>query len=108
MIIRDGAWTLFDYDFHTGRQVWHMHDGEGRDVFRTDYRVDDVIDANREARNIASAGWAGDWHHVASVPLNIAFDSGIARAHAEGDDRFVGRWLNDGDNRAWRTKGGRV
>lgn len=107
MIVRDGPWTLFDYDFATGRQVWHMNDGE-RDIYRTDYRVDDVIDVNQEQRNMSATGWAGDWHHVASVPLNVAFDSGLTRAHAEGDDRFVSRFLNDSQNRAWRTKDGQV
>lgn len=108
MIIRDGAWTLFDYDFPTGRQVWHMTDDSGNDVYRTDYRVDDLINVNQQQRNMASAGWAGDWHHVASVPLNVAFDSGIARAHAEGDHAFVNRFLNDSENRAWRTKSGNL
>lgn len=107
MMIRDGAWTLFDYDFKTGRQVWHYFDGE-KDVFRTDYRVDDVMDANQTSRNIASHGWAGDWHQVASIPLNVAYDSGLARAHTEGDKAFVNRWLNDGDNQAWRTKNGNL
>lgn len=107
MIIRDGAWTLFDYDFKTGRQVWHMNDGE-RDVYRTDYPVTDVMEANKTASNIASAGWAGDWHQVASIPLNVAFDSGFAEAQAHGDEKFVNRFLNDSDNRAWRTKDGVV
>ena len=107
MIIRDGAWTLFDYDFKTKRAVWHMFDGE-KDVFRTDYHVDDVIDANQTARNIASSGWAGDWHQVASIPLNVAFDSGLTEAHKQGDTAFVNRFLNNSDNRAWRTKDGRV
>ncbi|MGV2071667.1 hypothetical protein ACQZ4Z_13015 [Agrobacterium vitis] len=107
MVIRDGAWTLFDYDFKTGRQVWHLFDGE-KDVFRTDYRVDDVMGINAECRNMAAPGWKGDYHLVASVPLNTAFDSGLAQAQAEGDDAFVRRFLNDSDNRAWRTKEGRL
>ena len=27
MIVRDGDWTLFDYDQQTGRQVWTTQNG---------------------------------------------------------------------------------
>lgn len=107
MLIKDGAWTLYDYDFQTGRQVWHLYDGE-KHVFRTDYPVDDIIEANRDMRNSLSKNWNGDWHRIASVPLNVAFDSGLVEAQKSGDDKFVSRFLNDSDNRAWRTKEGRV
>ncbi len=107
MIIRDGAWTLFDYDFATGRAVWHYHDGE-KDVFRTDYPVTGIIEANKTASGIAATGWAGDWHQIASIPLNVAYDSGLSQAQADGDHGFVSRFLNNSDNRAWRTKEGRV
>lgn len=105
MMIRDGAWTLFDYDFRTGRQVWHMNDGE-KDVFRTDYPVTDIIEQNKTAGNLASSGWAGDWHQIASIPLNVAFDSGFVEAQTTGDDKFVKRFLNNSDNSAWLTKSG--
>jgi hypothetical protein len=32
----------------------------------------------------------------------------MAQAHTEGDTAFVSRWLNDSENRAWRTKDGTV
>lgn len=107
MIIRDGAWTLHDHDKVSGRSVWHLFDGE-KDVFRVDYPVDSVISENQAVRNEASRAWAGDWHRVASIPLNIAHDSGLVQAHSEGDDRFVKRFLNSSGNRAWRTKEGHL
>ncbi|OCO98924.1 MULTISPECIES: hypothetical protein [unclassified Ensifer] len=107
MVIRDGAWTLHDHDRVTGRSVWHLFDGE-KDVYRVDYPVDNLLSENRETRNSAEKAWRGDWHRVASVPLNIAHASGLVKAHSEGDDRFVKGFLNDGDNRAWRTKEGRL
>ncbi|NRQ13458.1 hypothetical protein [Ensifer sesbaniae] len=107
MIIRDGAWTLYDHDMMTGRSVWHLFDGE-KDVFRVDYPVDNLISENREVRNSAEKAWRGDWHRVASIPLNIAHNSGLVQAHSEGDDRFVKRFLNSSDNRAWRTKDGHL
>lgn len=107
MRYRDGDWTLFDYDFQSGRQVWVMHHPDGRTTFRTDYPVSDTIDINRAQRNMSRPDWAGDYHHVASIPLNVYYDQ-LAEAARQGDDRYLSRWLNGGDNRAWRTKEGVV
>jgi acyl carrier protein phosphodiesterase len=104
-MIRDGSWTLYDHDFQTGRSVWHLFDGE-KDVFRVDYPVDTLMSENAAVRNCAEKAWRGDWHRVASIPLNVAHDSGLVEAHSQGDDRFVKRFLNSSDNRAWRTKEG--
>jgi len=106
-MIRDGEWNLFDYDFQSGRSIWHYFDGE-KDVFRVDYPVDNIIHQNQEIRNSAAKAWTGDWHRVASIPLNVAYDKELVRAHSEGDDKFVKRFLNDSDNRAWRTKEGNL
>ncbi|RVJ07867.1 hypothetical protein CN193_04885 [Sinorhizobium meliloti] len=107
MIIRDGEWTLFDHDMATGRSVWHYFDGE-KDVFRVDYPITNIVNQNQAVRNEASRAWAGDWHRIASIPLNIAYDSGLVQAHSEGNDRYVKRFLNSSDHRAWRTKEGHL
>ncbi|ABR60658.1 hypothetical protein GOC91_23300 [Sinorhizobium medicae] len=107
MIIRDGSWSLYDYDQMTGRSVWHYFDGE-KDVFRVDYPVDNLMSENAGIRNSAERAWKGDWHRVASIPLNVAHGAGLVQAHSEGDDRFVKRFLNNSDNRAWRTKEGHL
>lgn len=107
MIIRDGDWTLFSHDHQSGRSVWHLHDGE-KDVWRVDYPVDALMAENAAVRNAADRAWRGDWHRVASVPLNVAYDSGLVKAQSQGDDNFVKRFLNDGDNRAWRTREGNI
>jgi len=31
---------------------------------------------------------------------------GLSKALKAGDDAYLNRWLNDADNRAWRTRGG--
>lgn len=107
MIVRDGQWRLWDHDVKLGRTVWVMEDADGNTVFRTDYRVDPTIDENTAMRNMASPGWAGDYHRVASIPLNIFHDQ-LAEASRQQDDKFISKWLNDSDNAAWRTKEGRV
>lgn len=107
MKIKDGDWTLFDYDVKSGRQVWMIENPDGTTTFRTDYPVQPTIDLNAAQRNLAQPGWKGDYHHVASIPLNVYWDQ-LAAASQQKDNAYISRWLNDSDNRAWRTKEGRV
>lgn len=106
MLIRDGEWTLVSSDLKLGRYTWSRQNPDGTTTLRTDYAVQPTIDQNLAQRNVAQKGWAGDYHHVASVPLNV-FHAELAEA-SKGDDAYVSRWLNNSDNRAWRTKDGRV
>lgn len=106
-MITDGDWTLFDHDPVTGRTVWLRDNGDGTMTARTDYPHDALIDENTAFRNAVSGGWKGDYHRVASVPLNIFHDQ-LAEASKQGDDRYLSKWLNDADNAAWRTKAGKV
>lgn len=107
MTIRDdNGFELMDFDPLTGRSVWSYFDGL-KTVYRTDYPVDGLIKQNAELRATASDDWKGDWHRVASVPMNLHYEK-LAAAHEQGDYRYVSRWLNDSDNRAFRTKEGRV
>lgn len=107
MTIRDGDWSLIDWDPVTGRTVWSYFDGR-KTVVRTDYPVEAAIKQNSDQRAVAGSSWKGDWHHTASIPLNVFHDSGMAEAQLQGDDKFVSRWLNDSDNRPWRTKEGTI
>jgi len=109
MVIRDGDWRLFDYDFQSGRSVW-MLEQDGKTIFRTDYPMQATLAENAAQRNEAERAWKGDWHRIASIPLNVAFDEdlGLMKAHEQGDEKYLSRWLNDGDNLAFRTRGGRV
>lgn len=108
MVIRDGDWTLFDADIRMGRYTWVRYNEDGSQTFRTDYECDPTVEANKAIRNMASPGWAGDYHHIASVPLGLWFNSDVGQAFTEGDMKHVSRWLNDSDNHAFRTKEGRV
>lgn len=106
MAIRDGDWELFDYDPTTGRSVWHWFDGEKLHQ-RTDYPVDQILQDNTAARNdLAGRNW-GEGQRIASIPLNIFYDQ-LGEAHAQGDKKYLSRWLNDGDNAGFRTFEGRV
>lgn len=107
MIVRDGDWTLFDSDIKLGRYVWVRQNEDGSQTFRTDYHVDQTINDNKAFRNMLNPGWKGDWHRVASLPPAIAYGD-FGEAMKQGDDKWISKFLNDGDNAAWRTKDGTV
>lgn len=107
MRIKDGDWWLVDHDLKLKRTVWARENPDGTTTYRTDYAVDAVIDTNTAQRNLAQKGWSGDYHHVASIPLNVYHDK-LAEAANQGDSKFLNRFMNDSDNRAWRVKDGRL
>lgn len=106
-ITDENGFELVEFDPVSGRSIWSYFDGE-KTVYRTDYPVEATMAENEAVRKEADSAWRGDWHRVASIPLNIAHDSGLVEAQTQGDDKFVKRFLNDSDNRAWRTKEGRL
>jgi hypothetical protein len=107
MKVRDeNGWELVSHDERMGRTVWSYYDGQATH-YRTDYRVDNIVNDNKVAQaELAGKRW-GDGQRIASIPLNVYFDQ-LEQAHKEGDDKYVSRWLNDGDNAAFRVKEGRV
>ena len=112
MEIRDGDWTLFSHDPKLGRTVWvrPIVDDNGNigSQYRTDYDVTASVDLNAEQRSMSAGSWAGDYQHVASVPVSLAYQGYFAEASQAQDEKAMSKWLNDSDNRAWRTKEGRL
>lgn len=102
----EAGWGLFDYDIETGRSVW-VAQVDGEEVFRIDYPVDDIVNANAERYNNGQGQRWGDGKRIASIPLNT-FYAELDQAHLQGDDAYLSRWLNDSDHRAFRTFPGRV
>ena len=105
--IYDGDWFLHDHDENLGRTVWGRNNGDGTTTFRTDYRVDPTVEINKAQRNLAQDNWKGDYHQIASIPLNVYYDQ-LHQATRQDDQNFISKWLNDSENQAWRTKKGRV
>lgn len=75
-------------------------------TIRTQQDVTDLVEANKAAANVASSDWKGDMHKVASIPLNVYYD--LKRRGILDDPKRLKAWLNDPDNRFFRTKRGRV
>ncbi|MEO1140741.1 MAG: hypothetical protein AAFW66_00105 [Pseudomonadota bacterium] len=104
----ENGFALFDWDKATGRTVWYKENADGTTTWRTDYPVENIIKQNAEQRVIAGDSWKGEMHQIASIPLNIAHDGALGEAIKEQDQKWINRWLNDSDNRAFRTKEGNV
>lgn len=103
--IFDGPWKLFAYDQETGRQIWSQWI-DGKITFRIVTPVDHIIEANKADLNGDHPHRFGDYVRIAAVPLQHYHQTGLAEAMAQHDDRFVSRFINDGDNAAWRTREG--
>jgi hypothetical protein len=62
---------------------------------------------NEALRNESEGKPFGDGQVVASFPMSVWADQ-LAQPIREGDDAYVRRFLNDVDNRAYRTFRGKV
>lgn len=106
--ITDGdGFTLFDHDKLTGRTVWSKIE-DGKRIMRVDTPVDAILEANQAAHNDSQGKRFSDWTRVASIPLNHAFTSGFSDAVQQNDNKWLSTFLNDGDNRKFRTFRGNV
>tara|TARA_R100001594_G_scaffold56854_1_gene90806 strand:- start:540 stop:872 length:333 start_codon:yes stop_codon:yes gene_type:complete len=76
-------------------------------VIQTEQDVTQIVEDNKRKRNeIDRHQRYGEWNKVASIPLSVLHlldQQGITK-----DKKRFKAWLNDPDNRAFRTRGGRV
>lgn len=107
MQITDGAWTLIDHDIATSRSVW-MTEQDGQYVFRVDMPLDDIFDQNNDAVIETIGRKFGDYNRVASVPHHLVYQNGLNEAIEQQDNRWLSKWLNDPDNKKFRTSRGAV
>ena len=100
---------LFDYDPITGtKKIWHYDAAKDEAIIENVIDASGIVEDNRQKFNSFDerANWNGDMHHVASIPMEIYY-----KLKAEGkldDQAFMKRWLNDANNRAFRTRPGNV
>lgn len=103
---------LFDEDPITGkREFWHYNPDNDTATIETQVDVEDLVDTNKYEHNLhdgANSPWKGDIHRVASIPMPIWEDLRRKGMLPHQDEAAFRRWLNDPDNRAFRTRPGRV
>lgn len=97
---------VFDVDPLSGiTSYWHYDDATDTALIEKRQDVSDILDANKAEFN-ADHGRYGEWTKVASIPLSVYYD---LKAKGIVDDPVaMKRWLNDADNRFFRTRPGTV
>ena len=99
---------LFDFDPETGTTKWWHYDAEKDEAtIETVFEVGDLIEQNKKQyADTDERARYGEWSRVASIPMALFY-----RLKAKGiidDQAAMKRWLNDPDNRFFRTRPGRV
>jgi len=100
---------LFDYDPITGtKKMWHYDADKDEAIIETIFDVQAIGEDNKARYNSFDerANWNGDMHHVASIPMSLYYQ---LKADGKLDDQaYMRRFLNDPDNRVFRTRPGAV
>lgn len=98
---------IFDTDPLTGiTRYWHVK-SDGEFVIETQQQVSDIADANKRSfADTDTKAKYGDMAKVASIPLNVYYE--LKRQGIVDDPKAMKKWLNDPDNRVFRTRGGTV
>ena len=100
---------LFDINPVTGtRKMWHYDAEKDEATIETIIDATQIVSDNKDRFNSfdEKANWKGEIHHVASIPMALFYQM---KAEGKLDDQaYMKRWLNDPDNRAFRTRPGEV
>jgi hypothetical protein len=99
---------LFSVDPITAiRKTWH-EDADGRVDLQTEHDVTDIVEDAKGHHNLFDerTPWKGDMHRVASIPMPLFME--LQRQGIVDDPKAFKRWLNERDNRVFRTRPGRV
>ena len=100
-IVQDG-WQLVGHDPELRRSLWATLDENLEWVFRVDYEVDHLLQANHEENIEQKNKPFQEWHKVASVPVG-QYHKDLDEAADQNDDAYIRKYLNDPDNRKFRT-----
>ena len=76
-------------------------------IISTSQDVSAIIKANERSRNAVDRHHPhGEWSKVASIPLSIYYD--LKQRGIVDDPKAMRRWLNDPDNRYFRTREAKI
>lgn len=97
---------LFDTNPDLGIvRLFHYDDDSDQVTIETVQEVGDIVECNRwEFDAHTSLDRWGDLKRVASIPISLYFQ--LKQSGVADDDRAMKRWLNDPDNRFFRTRPG--
>jgi hypothetical protein len=100
---------LFDFDPVTGtKKIWHYDGDKDEAIIETVMDATGVVEDNKARFNQYDerAGWKGDMHHVAQIPMALYYD--LKSKGITEDPARMKAWLNDPENRYFRTRPGTV
>ena len=88
-------------------RTWHYNSETDEATIETKQDVTAIIEENRQDFNLQEKhSKYGEWNKVASIPLSIFYE---LKAQGKLDDQaYMKRWLNDPENRYFRTRPGQV
>lgn len=97
----------FDHDALTGVTT-SLVDNDGVMVLKYTQDVEPIIEQNRAIQNSGHSMYSPskDMRHVASIPVSLVDD--LIRKGIWDDEKKFRAWLNDPDNRVFRTGLGAV
>lgn len=97
---------VLDHDPNTGiSHVFHYDDMTNEAAITAEQDVSRYIEANKREFNDAPDKH-GEWSKVASIPMVVYLD--LKKQGILDDQVALKRWLNDPDNRFFRTRPGTV
>lgn len=90
------------------RRNFHFDEIEESFHIETVQDVSQIVELNKASTAAVDerAGWKGDMHLVARIPMNLFME--LQQKGIADDDEALRRWLNDSDNRVFRTRHGKV
>lgn len=88
-------------------QRLQYHEGTGKHVLRTTCDLSPLVDyAKGQFNQVDERARWGDGQHVAHIPAVVWAQ--FVKEGKHTDRAFIKSWLNDPDNRAFRTRPGRI
>jgi hypothetical protein len=104
--------AIFSVDKATKTIETAQADGEGGLIITTSQDCTDIIENNKaQYAQTDERTRYGDWAKVASIPLSVFQELnrlGICQGFAVRDQKKFKEWLNNPENRSFRTRPGRV
>ncbi len=99
---------LFDYDELTGiKRIWHWDDVTETATIETKQPLDDLFDYTKHLYNQNNKHTRyGEMERMASIPMTLYFD--LKKKGILHDQKALKKWINDSDNRVFRTRPGVV
>lgn len=97
---------IFNLDPLSGiKSVWHYDDTTDTAFIEKRQDVTAIVEANKAEIN-QDHGRYGEWSKVASIPLSVFYD--LKQKGIVDDPVAMKKWLNDSENKFFRTRPGRV